>query len=241
MRLGISGTRGRASRAAGTAAVAPVDVAVAAGPALVRDVLSRALAARPGLRVVALDADAGESSTDRLRELQPRILLIDEPVWNGESVIRRLGRASPATRILVLTRRTDQHALRRLVRAGAYGVLPDRADLATVTRAVEAASEGKECVTRLPAAETPKYSESPRTRGAALEVDGRLTKREWEVAELVATGLRNKGIALRLNITVDTVKSHLNNCFRKLKLDGRLALGVLVRSRLQSRTCGPYG
>jgi DNA-binding CsgD family transcriptional regulator len=35
-----------------------------------------------------------------------------------------------------------------------------------------------------------------------------------------------------LNISVDTVKTHLNNSFRKLELDGRLALGMLVQSRV---------
>jgi DNA-binding CsgD family transcriptional regulator len=35
-----------------------------------------------------------------------------------------------------------------------------------------------------------------------------------------------------LNISVDTVKTHLNNSFRKLELDGRLALGMLVQRRV---------
>jgi two-component system nitrate/nitrite response regulator NarP len=74
----------------------------------------------------------------------------------------------------------------------------------------------------------------PVLRGKAIapDADRRLTKREWEVAELVAKGLRNRGIALRLNISVDTVKTHLNNSFRKLELDGRLALGMLVQRRV---------
>jgi DNA-binding CsgD family transcriptional regulator len=38
-----------------------------------------------------------------------------------------------------------------------------------------------------------------------------------------------------LNISVDTVKTHLNNSFRKLELDGRLALGILVRSRVSPK------
>jgi DNA-binding NarL/FixJ family response regulator len=222
------------SRLDGPSAVAPVDVAVAAGPALVRDVVSRALRARLGLRVVAFDADAGESSIDRLVELQPRLLLTDDrdSVSNGEAFIRRLHRALPSTKILVLTRWSHEHALRRFVRAGAYGIVPNRSGLASLLRVVEANCLGSASGPQSGAPESAKCPPVQRGEVVAPDVDRRLTRREWEVAELVAKGLRNRGIALRLNISVDTVKTHLNNSFRKLELDGRLALGTLVQRRV---------
>jgi DNA-binding NarL/FixJ family response regulator len=224
-------------------ALAPLDVAVAAGPALVRDVVSRALRARLGLRVVAFDADAGESSIDSLRELQPGILLADDrdSVSNGEAFIRRLHRASPSTKILVLTSRSDENALRRFVRAGAYGIVSSRSDLASLVRVVEATCHGRACAPQSGAVETATCPPIPRRNVASPDDDRRLTKREWEVAELVAKGLRNRSIALRLNVSVDTVKTHLNNSFRKLELDGRIALGMLVQSRVSPKenvTCG---
>jgi DNA-binding NarL/FixJ family response regulator len=228
MNLGVSDPR-----AVGPAGVASVDVAVATRPALVRDVLARALGARLGLRVVALGEGAGEDTTQRLLELQPRILLIDDSASNLEAIIRRLRRASPSTRILVLYTRSDEVALGRFARAGAYGVVQNRSDLATLVRAVEAASQGKACESLSGAAKRPPLRDR---KVVAPGADRRLTTREWEVAELIARGLRNKGIAVRLNISVDTVKSHLNNSFRKLKLDGRLALGILARSRLGPKT-----
>jgi DNA-binding NarL/FixJ family response regulator len=233
MHPGVSDARTPAWRFDGRAGVAPVDVAVATRPALVRDVLSRALGARLGLRVVAFGAGAGEDATQRLLELRPRILLIDDDdsVSDLEAVLGRLHRASPSTRILVLTTRSDEDALCRFVRAGAYGVVQNRSDLLTLVRAVEAASAGRACE---PAETANRRPVRPKVVGP--DADHRLTTREWEVAELVARGLRNKGIALRLNIRVDTVKSHLNNTFRKLELDGRFALGVLARSRLGPRT-----
>jgi DNA-binding NarL/FixJ family response regulator len=201
-------------------------------PALVRDVMSRALGVRLGLRVVPFGAGRGEEATRRLLELQPRILLIDDSVSSLEGVVRRLHRASPSTRILVLTARSDEIAHRRFARAGAYGVVENRSDMATLARAVEAASAGDACEARSGAAKIAEGPEVLRRKVVASDEDGRLTTREWEVAELVAQGFRNKGIARRLNISVDTVKSHLNNSFRKLELDGRLALGILARSRV---------
>lgn len=216
------------NRAVGTQTTV-VDVAVATGPPLVREVLAQALSARLGLRVVSFAEGAGQDAPERLVVMRPQILLIDDSVSSLEAVIRRLHRASPSTRILVLCTRSDEVALSRFTRAGAFGVIEGHSDLAALARAVAASSKGTACESVSGAAECSSVIDP---KVVAPEADARLTPREWEVAELVAKGLRNKGIALRLNISVDTVKSHLNHSFRKLNVDGRLALAIIARSRL---------
>lgn len=52
----------------------------------------------------------------------------------------------------------------------------------------------------------------------------RMTRREREVVELIAEGLSNKQIATRLNLAVDTVKSHVHNILEKLSLHTRLEI-----------------
>ena len=224
-----SDSRARARRVDRQTGVGLIDIAVATRPGLLRDVLARALAARLGLRVVPLGEAGEEDAPRRLLELQPRILLIDDSISHLETVIRRLHGVVPSTRILVLYTGLDEVASVRFTRAGAYGVIRNRSDLATLVRAIEAASKGLACESQ---SGVGKRSPVLDTKTVTPSADSRLTTREWEVAELVAKGLRNKGIALRLNISVDTVKSHLNNSFRKLKLDGRLALAILAQSRL---------
>jgi DNA-binding CsgD family transcriptional regulator len=56
-----------------------------------------------------------------------------------------------------------------------------------------------------------------------------LTRRERELAEHVAAGLRNAAIALRLGISEGTVKIHLNRIYRKLGLPSRVALALYLR------------
>jgi len=56
-----------------------------------------------------------------------------------------------------------------------------------------------------------------------------LTPREREVAGLVATGLRNKDIALALGITVATVKDHVHRILTKTGLDSRTGVVALFR------------
>jgi DNA-binding NarL/FixJ family response regulator len=213
-------------------AVLPVDVVVATQPALVRDVMARALGVRLNLRVVALPPDM--DATDCLQKLQPRILIVDDgdSTTTWEAVMGRMHQASPSTRIIVVAVRCHEDILRRLARAGAYAVVPESSDLGILVQAVESASAGRECEARF----SVQSSNVFRGKAATPDGDRRLTTREWEVAELVGKGLRNKVIALRLNISVDTVKSHLNNSFRKLELDGRLALGILARRRFGLKT-----
>jgi DNA-binding NarL/FixJ family response regulator len=60
--------------------------------------------------------------------------------------------------------------------------------------------------------------------------DGRLTEREWEVAQAVAGGASNKEIGRRLGITERTVKAHISVIFAKLDVQDRLQLALKMRA-----------
>jgi DNA-binding NarL/FixJ family response regulator len=51
-----------------------------------------------------------------------------------------------------------------------------------------------------------------------------LTRREFEVADLVYLGLANKVIATRLGVVEGTIKIHLHNIYRKLRVSNRTGL-----------------
>jgi len=70
----------------------------------------------------------------------------------------------------------------------------------------------------------------------AAEPEGQLTKREQQIVDGVVRGLRSKEIARHLNISEKTVKSHLNNIFQKLALEGRFALAVFDQSHTHPKT-----
>ena len=79
-------------------------------------------------------------------------------------------------------------------------------------------------VIRVPARETTEIAD------ARLE---RLSRREREVAELVAKGLSNKAIADRLCIATSTVKDHIHNIFEKTALPNRAAIAAACRAPLR--------
>src|SRR5437763_1011254 len=69
-----------------------------------------------------------------------------------------------------------------------------------------------------------RAARQPHTQGRLTPVALGLSPREREVVQLVAAGLRNKEIALRLQISEKTVKFHLGRIFDKLGVDSRTEL-----------------
>src|SRR5262249_11306609 len=59
--------------------------------------------------------------------------------------------------------------------------------------------------------------------------DAKLSTREAEIARLAAHGLSDKEIAGQLNISFTTVRTHLKNAFRKLRVDSRVKLATRFR------------
>jgi len=57
-----------------------------------------------------------------------------------------------------------------------------------------------------------------------------LSKREHQIAHLVAEGMSNKGIGRRLSLAEGTVKCHLHNIYQKMAVRNRGALAVRVLS-----------
>jgi len=75
-------------------------------------------------------------------------------------------------------------------------------------------------------------------RDAARQQIRRLSRRELQVVQLVASGLANKSIALELQISVKTIEKHRANAARKLGINSTaemLRITVLADHELQER------
>jgi DNA-binding CsgD family transcriptional regulator len=69
---------------------------------------------------------------------------------------------------------------------------------------------------------------SPRGVLPAERLDARLSAREREVAHLAATGFGDKEIARSLGISPTTVRTHIDNAYRKLGVNNRVALARCI-------------
>jgi len=208
-------------------------IAVAAQPALFRDILVRQLDAEPGLVIVG-QASGEDGIKELLAKENPKILVFDYEGLgpNGESTIRRLRRAALSTRILVLASRSNDETVERVLRAGASGLVGKQLEFEVLVRAIRAVSAGEVWANRRATSLALEILTGP---SSAISKSG-LTKREQEIADACSQGLRNKDIASRLNISSKTVKGHLNNIFRKLRVDNRFALGLQITERLQPKS-----
>ena len=100
--------------------------------------------------------------------------------------------------------------------AGARGILSREAEPARIAAALQAVDQGLVAVEpALGGAFLPS-----RNQAIAYQVE-ELTKREREVLELLAEGLSNRSIAVRLEISEHTVKYHVNAILRKLGAQSR--------------------
>ena len=200
-------------------------IGVAARPPLVCEALALALESDAGFDVVGRAVDEPEANR-LVKQHRPAVLLFDYEGLGpaAERAIRGLRRSARDTRILVLATRSSDETVERVIRAGASGLVGKQQSLATLQRAIRTVAGGELWANRRATAHLVEVLSS--SKEEALSRPERLTRREEEIIEAVARGLRNKDIAHGLRISEKTVKSHLNNIFRKLKVDNRFAVGL---------------
>lgn len=111
---------------------------------------------------------------------------------------------------------------------GVKGILPPYMDIRLFLKALDKVKEGEIWLdqTYLKVLLDGHRKEARSLRGLLG-----LSRREKEVATLVAQGLSNKEIARKLSITERTVKVHLNHIFKKLNVKGRMELALLLSGK----------
>ena len=114
------------------------------------------------------------------------------------------------------------HALRN----GARGYLTKDLPVRAWVEAIRAAARGEASLSRsMTTALVEEFRALAEGQPAAqlLPSDRRLTRREWEVLELIAQGRTNRGVAGDLSISVQTVRTHVSNILSKLEAPNRSA------------------
>jgi DNA-binding NarL/FixJ family response regulator len=209
-------------------------MAIATQPPLLCDALSLCLGKEVDIEVVGEARDENRIA-EILTEEPADLLLFDYEALGPacEGMIARLRRSAPRTRILVIATRSADENVARVLRAGASGLVGKQLGYETLLNAVRAVAAGEIWANRRAQALTLEHLTDAI---GAWEPDEQLTRREQQIADGVARGLRNKEIARRLSISEKTVKSHLHNVFQKLGIEGRFALAIFDPDRVQPKT-----
>ena len=206
----------------------PIRLVIADDHPLVLAGLQELFSSEPGFEVVA-HAKTGQETVDAVRAHRPHVLVLDlrMPDKNGIEVLRELPGASATTRVVLFTALESGEVL-EAIHLGVDGVVLKDMPTALLVRAVREVATGRKWIEKALATRALDELLAKRARGADKSA---LTERELELARLVAQGLSNKAIALRLDIAEGTVKLHLHHIYQKLGVKGRVALVFRLRER----------
>jgi DNA-binding NarL/FixJ family response regulator len=164
------------------------------------------------------EATDGKDAVTKARQLRPDVVIMDITMapMNGLDATREILRVRPKTKVLILTMHESEQVVREVLSAGAQGyILKSDADRDLV-RALETLEDGKPFFTS-------KVSQMVldaylhRRSSQEAQAGGRLTPRQREVVQLLATGKSNKEVAAALSISVKTAETHRNTIMHKLK------------------------
>ena len=219
----------------------PIRILVVDDHTLFRRGLTALLSREPQFQVIGDAADAGQAQR-RALELQPDVILLDNhlPGVNGVDALPALREAAPQARILMLTVSEDERDLARALRGGACGYLLKTIEGERLTDAIGRAMRGESIVAdemtgKLVAA----YRDATNVPGheaatAALPMPAvptpfdELSPRELEILRSIARGESNKEIARNFGIAEATVKNHVQQVLRKLKVSSRVHAAVIA-------------
>jgi DNA-binding NarL/FixJ family response regulator len=194
-----------------------IKVLLADDHTIVRQGLRALLQAEPDITVVG-EAANGRQALDSARELRPDIVIMDiaMPSLNGLEATRQMKKASPHSRVIILSSYGSDEYVEQLVDAGASGYLLKQTAAQELVSAIREARKGNAFFSPAISKMLLDQYQSSIERTAKPGGPTRLSSRELEVLQLVAEGMPNKGIAAVLHVSVKTVEKHRQQLMNKL-------------------------
>jgi DNA-binding NarL/FixJ family response regulator len=185
----------------------------------------RSLLAEHDFPVVG-EAATGEAALPLVERRRPEVVVMDlsMPGMSGVETTRALLRRLPEVVVLVVTVSATEADVLQALEAGASGYLLKDSAPDEIVRAVEAAVDGD---TPLSPRVAGLIVQRARGRGGELDAStASLSEREVEVLRLLAEGLDNNEIALRLYLSPTTVKRHVSTIFSKAGVSNRVQAAI---------------
>lgn len=168
--------------------------------------------------------------------LKPDVIILDPLLFRSEEVeqvVKELKLKSPRTRILLLFLETamSDRCLMQCMARGVDGYIKREAKLTQLVDAVRTIFAGNIWAERKLLDKFVRYA--PLLLSSDLEsklskLENPLTQREKDITSLLFLGLPNKHISDKLHISEKTVKTHLNNIFKKMKVSSRTQVIVAL-------------
>jgi len=200
-----------------------IKVLIADDHTLVRQGIRQYLEMDGDIEVVGEASDGSEviSLLDDEKN-RPDVALIDlrMPGMDGVETCRRIRDSFPEVEVVMLSAYDDRQFVVESVRAGARGYVLKTRDAEDLIQTVRLVAGGNLVIDPHLVVALAEELSQVKERNRKAET---LTARELEVLQLLAFGRTNKDIADELDLSPDTVKTHLTHIFEKLGASDRTA------------------
>ena len=181
---------------------------------VVRHGLLALLKYEPGM-LIAGDAADGEAAIEAVMQIQPDVVLLDLrlPRCNGVEVMLRCRQLGSSAKFIVLTTYDSDEDITRALAAGAKGYMLKDVTSFELMQAIRAVMRGN-------AALEPSVAARVLARMHDNGADD-LSLRELDVLTQMVRGDANRAIAVALNVSENTIKTHVSHIFAKLQVQSR--------------------
>lgn len=200
----------------------PLRLALVEDDPELRELYADYLCQQPELRCVLL-ADSAEDFFAQLPDVlrPPQVVLLDIglPGRSGLDALPRLKQLLPETEVVMHTVFDDPDRIYQALCRGATGYVLKNQPLAELKAAVLDVARGGAPLSRAVARQVLHHFKPTPTTQAGL-----LSERERQVLEGMVDGLSDKQVAARLDLAAGTVRTHVQNIYRKLQVSSRAEL-----------------
>lgn len=194
-----------------------IDVAIVEDNKRYLDELALLLGNTSNLRIVG-QFSSGKEAVDQITRLNPDVTLIDIelPDISGVEVIEQVSSRGCPTEFLVLTVYDDDAHLFSALQAGAVGyIVKGSTSLNEIETAIYEVIDGGAPMSRVIAKRVLETFKSAKPGARKTKFD-ELTKREIQILEFIKLGYSTKKVGEELEISYETVRTHLKNIYQKL-------------------------
>jgi len=181
-----------------------------------------------GFEIVGEAATGGEAVA-RAAELRPDVVVMDlhMPELDGIAATKAIVRSDPDRAVLILTHSDEDQSLLDAVLAGARGYVLKEAGSGSIVRAIQGVADGQMILGESVAGKVASLLAAGRSRSS--RPFPQLTDREFTILDLMAQGLNNSAIGLRLGVGDKRVRNCVSEIYTKLRVADRSQ--AIVRAR----------
>lgn len=193
---------------------------------MVREGLTAMLQREHDIKVVA-QTGFGTAVADLVDSAKPDIVLLDArlPDLSGVEVCRRLRVSHPDVAVVILTTYTDPDLVEECIQAGARGYVVKDVEQFSLKESIRAVFRGQAVLAPQVAGQV---IEQARNRPLARSRRAGLSDSQLAILRLISRGHSNREISAEVHLSENTVKSHVQEIFRKLGVRNRVEAAILA-------------